>query len=265
MDPLAALDLALVRADNPSPFTLQGTNTWLVGRDPCYVVDPGPALPAHLERVLADARERGGVGGIALTHDHPDHADGATALREAAGGNMPVAAARAPQADVRLADGDAFGPLVAIATPGHAPDHLAFAAGRALFSGDAILGHGSVFVFPDPGALRGYLAALERLQALDLEVICPGHGPLVLDPAAKLREYREHRLARERRLVRALDAGARTVDDLLDRAWADAPSALRPAAMVTLAAHLDKLAEEGRLPEGVERPDVARLLRGARG
>jgi glyoxylase-like metal-dependent hydrolase (beta-lactamase superfamily II) len=263
VEPLAALDVGLVRADNPSPFTLQGTNTWLVGRDPCYIVDPGPALPAHLERVLAAARDRGGVGGIALTHDHHDHADGAAALREAAGGDVPVAAARAAVAGVRLSDGDPFGPLVAIATPGHAPDHLAFAAGRALFSGDAVLGHGSVFVFPDPGALRGYLEALARLEALDLEVICPGHGPLVLDPAAKLREYREHRVDRERRLVTALDAGARSVDDLLDRAWPDAPSVLRPATVVTLAAHLDKLAEEGRLPEGVERPDIDGLLRGA--
>jgi glyoxylase-like metal-dependent hydrolase (beta-lactamase superfamily II) len=252
MDPLAALDIAQVTADNPGPFTLRGTNTWLVGRDPCWVIDPGPALDAHRERVLADARDRGGVGGIALTHDHADHVEGVAALREAAGG-PPVAAARHP-ADVGLGDGDAFGPFVAVATPGHAPDHLVFVAGRACFTGDAVLGEGSVFVAPDPGALRGYLAALERLRALDLAVLCPGHGPLVLDPAAKLAEYVDHRLDRERRLVAALDRGLRSVDDLLDHAWADAPSALRAAATVTLAAHLDKLAEEGRLPDGVERP-----------
>ncbi|HSD78846.1 MAG TPA: MBL fold metallo-hydrolase [Solirubrobacteraceae bacterium] len=262
MDPLAALDLGLVRAENPSPFTLQGTNTWLVGRDPCYVVDPGPALPAHVERVAADALARGGIGGIAVTHDHPDHAGGVAALRAAAGGAVPVAAARLAGADVRLRDDDDFGPLRALATPGHAPDHLAFLAGRALFSGDAVLGHGSVFVFPDRGALRAYLAVLDRLEALDLAVICPGHGPLVLDPAAKLREYREHRRERERRLLDALGAGARSVDELLAHAWADAPAALRPAAALTLAAHLDKLAEEGRLPAGVQRPDVAGMLSG---
>jgi glyoxylase-like metal-dependent hydrolase (beta-lactamase superfamily II) len=150
-----------------------------------------------------------------------------------------------------------------VATPGHAADHLAFVAGRALFSGDAVLGHGSVFVFPDPGALRAYLAALDRLAALDLEVICPGHGPPVLDPAAKLREYREHRLDRERRLLEALGGGARSAGELLAHAWSDAPAALRPAALATLAAHLDKLAEEGRLPDGVERPDVEGLLGGA--
>ena len=149
------------------------------------------------------------------------------------------------------------GPFEVIATPGHAPDHLAYRHGDVLFSGDAVLGRGSVFIAPDPGALRAYLAALEHLLTLDLARIHPGHGPLVEDPAAKLAEYRDHRLDRERRLVAALDGGLRTVDDLLDAVWADAPTSLRLAAMVTLAAHLDKLAEEARLPEGVERPTLS--------
>jgi glyoxylase-like metal-dependent hydrolase (beta-lactamase superfamily II) len=194
MDPLAAHDIQQVTADNPGPFTLRGTNTWLVGRDPCWVVDPGPALPAHVERVLADARDRGGIGGIAITHDHADHTEAVAALRAAAG-DPPVGAARFA-ADVALGDGDAFGPLAVVATPGHAPDHLAFVAGRACFTGDAVLGEGSVFVAPDPGALRGYLDALGRLRAMDLAVLCPGHGPLVLDAQAKLDEYVAHRLDR---------------------------------------------------------------------
>ena len=252
MDPLATADIALVRADNPGPFTLEGTNSWLLGRDPCWVVDPGPALEGHLDRLAADAAARGGAAGIALTHGHADHTDGVAGLL-ARVGDVPVAAAAWKGASVPLADGDAFGPLVAIATPGHAPDHLAFLAGRVLFTGDAVLGHGSVYVAPDPGALRGYLAALDRLLALDLDVICPGHGPLVSEPRAKLAEYRDHRLDRERRLVKALDDGLRSADDLLDRVWSDVPSVLRAAAAVTLAAHLDKLAEEGRLPADVDR------------
>jgi len=251
-------DLGLVTADNPGPFTLQGTNTWLVGRDPCFVVDPGPLMEAHVQRVLADARDRGGIGGIAVTHDHLDHVGAGAELRERAGG-VPVGAARWEGADVRLSDGDEFGPLHTLATPGHASDHLAFVAGGACFTGDAVLGEGSVFVWPDPGALRSYLDALGRLRALELTVICPGHGPVVLDPAAKLDEYVAHRLERERRLVAALDAGLRTADELLDRVWSDAPAALRPAATVTLAAHLDKLDEEGRLPDGVERPELSLL------
>src|SRR3954453_9802918 len=255
MDPLAPHDIEQITADNPGPFTLRGTNTWLVGRDPCYLVDPGPALREHRERILADARDRGGIAGVAITHDHADHTDGLAELLVEAG-TPPVAAARHP-ADVKLSDGDTFGPLTVVATPGHRPDHLAFVPGRACFTGDAVLGEGSVFVAPDPGALRGYLAALERLRAMDLAILCPGHGPLVLDAIAKLDEYIAHRLDRERRLERALADGLRTTDELLDRVWSDAPSALRGAATVTLAAFLVKLAEEARLPDDVERPQLS--------
>jgi len=117
-----------------------------------------------------------------------------------------------------------------------------------------VLAQSSVFVAPDPGALRGYLAALRRLRAMDLELLCTGHGPPVTDPAALLDRYLAHRADRERRLIAALDDGLRTVDDLLDRAWDDAPASLRLAAAATLMAHLGKLDEEGRLPAGVERP-----------
>jgi glyoxylase-like metal-dependent hydrolase (beta-lactamase superfamily II) len=246
-------DVALVHADNPGPFTLTGTNTWIVGRDPCWIVDPGPDLDEHVEQVLAEARRRGGAAGIALTHDHPDHVGAAAAVRAGAGG-VPVAAARWEGADVVLADGDAFGPLRVVATPGHATDHFAFVAGAVCFTGDAVLAESSVFVAPDPGALRGYLAALERLRAMELELLCTGHGPPVRNPAALLDRYLAHRADRERRLIAALDDGLRGIDELLDRAWDDAPASLRLAATATLMAHLDKLDEEGRLPAGVDRP-----------
>jgi glyoxylase-like metal-dependent hydrolase (beta-lactamase superfamily II) len=249
---LERFDVALVHADNPGPFTLTGTNTWIVGRDPCWIVDPGPSLDEHVAAVLGEARRRGGAGGIALTHDHGDHAGAAPAVREGLGG-VPVGAARWEGADVGLGDGDAFGPLQVVATPGHATDHLAFVRGPVCFTGDAVLAQSSVFVAPDPGALRGYLAALRRLRAMDLELLCTGHGPPVTDPAALLVRYLAHRADRERRLVAALDDGLRTVDELLDRVWDDAPASLRLAATATLAAHVDKLEEEGRLPAGVER------------
>jgi len=164
---------------------------------------------------------------------------------------------------VQLRDGDTFGPLSVLATPGHAPDSLTYLAGPVALTGDAVLGEGSVFIFPDPGAMSGYLRGLGRLRDSGVTVLGPGHGPPVLDATAKLDEYVAHRLERERRLVEALDDGLRSADELLDRVWDDAPALLRPAAAATLAAHLDKLAEEGRLPSGVERPEPLELLRGA--
>jgi glyoxylase-like metal-dependent hydrolase (beta-lactamase superfamily II) len=238
------MDVLLVRAANPSPFTLSGTNTWVVGRDPAWVVDPGPALAEHVDAIAAAVAERGGAGGIAVTHDHPDHAEGLGALGARLGeppvGMMPP-----------LRDGDAFGPFTALHVPGHAADHLVFVAGGAAFTGDAVLGEGSVFIAPGGGSLGAYLDGLRRLRALGLERLYPGHGAVVDDVAGKLDEYIAHRLERERRIVAALDAGARTEDELLAAAWDAIPDGLRLPAAWTLRAHLEKLREEGRLPEGV--------------
>jgi glyoxylase-like metal-dependent hydrolase (beta-lactamase superfamily II) len=254
-----------IRAANPGPLTLSGTNTYLTGA-PAWVVDPGPPDDDHLERVLAAASERGGVAGIVLTHRHLDHAGAAAALRERTGAALAASAA-APSAAARFAEpgvdslevdrllreGDRVGPFEVVGTPGHAADHVCLLAGRTLFCGDTVLGEGSVFVPPEPGALAAYLRSLRKLQRLSLDALCPGHGPVVWEPAAKLAEYLDHRLDRERRLLDALGNGMRTREQLLDTVWDDVPPVLRPAAALTLAAHLDKLEEEGLLPEGVER------------
>jgi len=247
-----------IRADNPGPFTLSGTNSWIVGRGPAWLVDPGPALDDHIRALVAELERRGGLAGIALTHDHADHAAAVPAIR-ARFPDAPLAAARG-DVDVRLGEGDRFGELEAVSTPGHAPDHLAFVAGTAGLTGDAVLGEGSVFIAPDPGALTAYLQGLAKLKRRALEVLCPGHGPPVDDPAAKLDQYVAHRLERERRLVAGLGAGARSVQEMLDAAWNDVPAAMRPAATVTLEAHLDKLAAEGRLPSDVQRPGGVELI-----
>ena len=223
-----------VRAANPSALTLDGTNTYVVGR---WVVDPGPADDDHLEAVRSAARE--GIEGVVLTHGHADHAEGADLL------GVPVH---------RPGEGETAGPFSALATPGHSADSVCLIwRERVCFSGDTVLGTGSVFIAPGEGSLSDYLDSLRRLRALPLEVLCPGHGPYVWDPAAKLDEYVAHRLERERRLVDALDAGLRTRDELLNSAWSDAPAELRYFAGLSLASHLEKLDEEGRLPEGVER------------
>ena len=217
-----------VRAPNPSPLTLDGTNTYVVGG---WVVDPGPALAPHLDAVRRAAKD--GIEGVVLTHSHADHSEGADQL------GAPV---------TLPADGDSIGPFLALGTPGHSPDSVCLVMGRVCFTGDTVLGEGSVFIAPGEGSLSAYLDSLRRLRSLELEVLCPGHGPYVWDPAAKLDEYISHRLDRERRLVEALESGLSTEDELLDAAWSEVPAELRGAAALTLAAHLEKLRDEGRLP-----------------
>ncbi len=248
---LSGHDVLCLRAANPGPLTLSGTNTWVLGRDPAYVIDPGPTLEAHVSELVEAVERRGGLGGIALTHDHPDHCEAVGALR----GRLPapVAAGRG-DADVKLLDGVCFGPLQAFYTPGHAPDHFALIAGKICFTGDAVLGEGSVFVSPEPGSLAGYLRGLERLRQLELDALCPGHGPVIWDARARLDHYIDHRLERERMLLRGLAEGRRTVSELLDAAWSEVPEQMRPVASVTLAAHLQKLSEEERLPDDVQWP-----------
>jgi glyoxylase-like metal-dependent hydrolase (beta-lactamase superfamily II) len=228
---LADLGIALIRADNAGPLTLSGTNTWLVGR---WIIDPGPAIDAHLDAVAAAVAARGGAEGIAITHDHADHVEGLEGLL-ARVGDVPVVSGRRGGVDA--------GPLEVLPLPGHSDDHVAFVAGRAAFVGDAVLGEGSVFI---TGRLAGYLDGLRALRERDLAVLCPGHGPPIWDVRAKLDEYIAHRLDREQRLVAALDRGLRSEDELLDAVWDDAPEQLRPFAAVSLRAHLEKLRAEGR-------------------
>lgn len=229
------LDLERLTAPNPSPMTLEGTNTYIVGRDPAVVIDPGPDHAGHIEAVRAAGEARGGIGTVLLTHDHGDHADGVDRL------GVEVS---------RPADGQVIAGLRAIVTPGHADEHLCFVAGSACFTGDLILGQGSTIVGPRDmgGSLLNYMESLRKLEELELDVLYPGHGPEVHDPAAKIAEYIAHRQQREDRLVAALDRGERRRPALLAEVWDDVPEQLRPAAAIAMQAHLEKLDDEGRLP-----------------
>jgi glyoxylase-like metal-dependent hydrolase (beta-lactamase superfamily II) len=214
-------------------MTLEGTNTYLYGSGPCAVIDPGPDDAGHLEAVEAAAADRGGIGAVLLTHSHGDHAAGGARL---GGATLP-------------GEGETHLGLRALATPGHSEDHVCLLSAHGVcFSGDLILGEGSTIVPPDGGSLTVYMASLRRLQAEEIALICPGHGPWVTDPGAKIAEYLEHREMRERRLLDALERGERSRERLLDEAWEDVPAELRPAAAIAMEAHLAKLEAEGRLP-----------------
>ena len=237
-------EILRIVAPNPGPMTLEGTNTYLYGSGPCAVVDPGPADGGHLDAVRTAAAERGGIGVVLLTHGHGDHADGAERLAAAAASDRPGA-----PTIVLPVDGEERVGLRAIATPGHAADHVCLmTADGVCFSGDLVLGEGSTFVPPDGGSLAAYMDSLRRIQDEEIELICPGHGSWITDPAAKLAEYVEHREMRERRLLTALDRGERSREALLAEVWDDVLPELRPAAAQVMEAHLEKLATEGRAP-----------------
>ncbi|MBN8868942.1 MAG: MBL fold metallo-hydrolase [Solirubrobacterales bacterium] len=224
-----------VMADNPGPMTLTGTNTYLYGSDPSWVIDPGPEDEAHIAAVEAAIDARGGVAGVLLTHSHADHTGGVELF-----GIEPTG----------LADGAVNGGLEAVSTPGHATDHFCFFTDDGVcFSGDVILGWGSTYVPPDGGSLAAYMDSLRLIQRRRPALICPGHGPWITDPAAKVTEYLEHREAREHSLLDAIDRGERSRMNLLDEVWSDVPEQLRPAANVVMEAHLQKLEAEGRLPD----------------
>lgn len=244
-----------VLAPNPGPFTLEGTNTWVIGRDPSVVVDPGPDDPGHLEAV---AHAAGRTAAILLTHRHPDHAPGAARLSESTG--APVHAYRAEGAERGLADGEVLEAgsvrIHTVHTPGHTPDHVCFlleGEGR-LFTGDVVLGRGTSIIDPPEGDMATYLRSLRALLELRPRTIYPGHGPVVFDAPSRLEEYLTHRLRREDQVVAALGSGPRSPEELVPGIYGDeVPEAMFPAAARSVLAHLLKLEREDR---------VARTVRG---
>lgn len=246
-----------VLAPNPGVRELEGTNTWVVGDAPAIVIDPGPDDRGHLQEVLHTA---GRIGTILLTHDHPDHAPGAATL--SAMSEAEVRAARPDAGFERIRDDEEVtagaARVRAIATPGHSPDHLAFflEEGRGLFTGDTVLGRGTSVIDPPEGDLAQYLRSLRRMQDLRPRTIYPGHGPVVLDAAAKLEEYLAHREERERQVVEALAEGLATPEQMVPTIYAGYPPEVHELAARSLLAHLLKLESEGRAERRTTKGEV---------
>jgi len=244
-------DLVRIRARNPGPMTLSGTNTYVVSRDPAWVVDPGPDEPAHIEAVRAECEARGGIAGVLLTHSHADHSAGVGRL----GAPLLWGAVSAtdetnwrPDPDARPAS-EAPPEFEVIPTPGHAADHACFVWRDVCFCGDLILGEGSTIVPPAAfgGSLGDYTRSLERVREIESALFAPGHGEWITDPKSKIDEYLAHRAERERKLVGAIEGGERSRTALLDETWDDVPEVLRRAAAMAMQAHLEKLEAEGIL------------------
>lgn len=242
-----------VLAPNPSLMTGPGTNTFLVGTDDLIAIDPGPAIPAHIEAILAEVAEVGGrIVAILVTHDHPDHVGAVATLRERTGARV-FGPAGFTGTDQILTDGDGLHlgdvSVRAMVTPGHADSHLCYwiEAENYLFSGDLLAGHGTVVLSTTPGSLTRYLASLNQVAALGSLTILPGHGPVVLDGPAKIQEYLDHRALRERQIVEDLSAGPATVDTLVRRIYTETPPELIAMAAHNVRAHLEHLETRGRV------------------
>jgi glyoxylase-like metal-dependent hydrolase (beta-lactamase superfamily II) len=237
-----------VLAPNPGPFTGPGTNTWIVDDvGSVVVIDPGPLDRSH-ERSITTAIGDRHIAAVVVTHTHIDHAPLANPLAR----DLGVAALGygvGPQfvPDRKLDDGSQveFGStrLEVVYTPGHSDDHLCFLVDEVLFTGDHIMGGSSVMVED----MSAYLRSLARVRQLDVNRLYPGHGDVMNDPHRVVDWYVAHRLQREQEILTALAGGAGTVGDIVEVVYRDVDSSLHPLAARSVTAHLQKLAEEGRV------------------
>jgi glyoxylase-like metal-dependent hydrolase (beta-lactamase superfamily II) len=235
-------------ARNASEWTgPSGNVTYLFDRPPSLLVDAGIGDPAHVEEIAATLHGQP-LHLVVATHSHSDHIAGIPALR-----------ARWPDLSVRggpgaaLEEGEVLNSggarLIAIHTPGHAPDHFCLLdeSRRDVYCGDLVrLGGTVVIPASRGGSLRQYLDSLRRIRALHPERLLPGHGPIIDNPMAVIDEYLAHRAMRERQVLDALAAGCDSAEVIAARIYPGLSATLHAAACETVEAHLVKLREEGR-------------------
>ena len=242
-------------APNPGPLTLDGTRCYSVGEGRLVLVDPGPAIPGQLERLveMVDGRP---VEAVCLTHAHSDHAGSAPDAAKRFAAPLAASADTLSRLGVEgraLSDGDTIpvdggeSYLQAVSTPGHSADHTAYLLhpGRAVFTGDLVLGRGSSAVLHPDGEVGACLASFARVLSLRPGRLYPGHGPPVSDGEARLNEYRRHRLERHAEVARAFRSGASSVEGLTRAVYGELDGELKAAARASIRAHIVYLREQG--------------------
>jgi glyoxylase-like metal-dependent hydrolase (beta-lactamase superfamily II) len=255
--------IARVLAHNPSAFTYYGTQTYLVGEREVAVIDPGPDLPEHVD-ALTDAIGGRNVVAIMCTHTHRDHSPAARPLAERTGASIVGCAALAletvgPRADASfdgdylpdrvLADGETVEvddqPITAVATPGHTSNHLCFAFGDALFSGDHVMGWSTTVVVPPDGDMAAYMASLDKLRQRGERTYYPAHGKPVTNPQQYVRHLLGHRMQREQQILKLVREKPRAIPDIVSNAYPGLDPRLVTAAGGSVLAHLLDLQRRG--------------------
>jgi glyoxylase-like metal-dependent hydrolase (beta-lactamase superfamily II) len=240
-------------APNPGMMTGPGTNTYLVGSRELAVIDPGPAIDSHVERILSFPN----IKWILCTHTHMDHSPAAAAIRKATGAKIfgrPAPQGQdatfspdaMPENGERLVLGDVA--FKVLHTPGHASNHLCYLLEetKMLFTGDHVMQGSTVVINPPDGDMRAYLASLEGLLGEDIAILAPGHGYLIGEPRHEIRRLVQHRMKREAKVLDALSQlGACSLEEMLPRVYDDVPARLHGWAARSLTAHLNKLVAEG--------------------
>ena len=253
-----------ITAPNPGVMTGPGTNAYILGDQAIGLIDPGPDIASHIEALRALVGDR--LRWILCTHTHQDHSPAAQAVREATGaqviGMPPPADGRQDltfKPDWIMRDGERLQApeftLRAVHTPGHASNHLCYLLEeeRMLFTGDHVMQGSTVVINPPDGNMVAYLAALERLLGFDLACFAPGHGRVIETPHDEVRRLIKHRLAREEKVLAALNrTGGGDLDKLVAFAYDDVSAKLYPVARRSLLAHLQKLEHEGRARRAAE-------------
>ena len=255
--------VARIVAPNPGPMTGPGTNTYVIGETDLVVVDPGPAIPSHIDAILNCVGDR--LRYIACTHTHPDHSPAASALAEATGAmlvgrttaddrHQDLSFQPASQIeDDECITGEGW-TLRAIRTPGHVDNHVCYLLDEEgmVFAGDHIMNGSTVVIVPPGGNMAHYIASLRRLLDYDVKVVAPGHGELIPDCRGEVEKLVRHRLLREAKVFGALSDAPQSLDDLVVSVYDDVDPMMHEWAKLSLLAHLIKLEDERRTFKSVE-------------